>query len=394
MLLTFASARDARAQEALDLVATTRRGRDAGPLVRVTEARVGAAAALRAGANLFVRENPTLSVWSGPRLLPTGAVIPDLTLALSWPFDLTGSRAQRSSWAEAAVRVAEADGEVARRAAALDARDAWLEAVLARDAAALWRAQVEIDASALRIAQVRRTNGAAGDDEVALARLGLATTRARLVAYEGDERAAGERLRGRLHESAPVRVSGELPLGEAPPLALLLASLARRPDVRRAEASAEAARRDGALQERLAVPLVRAGLGLGRENEYYARVGLDVGLPVFQRNQTSVAQARAQVLVALAEREYLLAQAESELRAAHAHFEGARLALATLDEALAFAADAERLALRAYELGQRSLAETLVLLREAARLRQSRHEAAASTARARLALDRASGELP
>ena len=134
--------------------------------------------------------------------------------------------------------------------------------------------------------------------------------------------------------------------------------------------------------------------GVGRENETFARVGVDLPLPIYQRNQTNRAVADARVNTAAVERTAMLASAEAELRAAHAAYVGARETWQTLASVLPSVADVENLATRGYELGSMPLASVVVSRREAAIARVAHLEAVIALERARAALERTAGGLP
>lgn len=365
----------------------------ANPSVRFAEAQVDLARAGRVGADLFVRENPSVQVWAGPRVLGTGDVIPDLTLALMWPFDFSGSRRARVGVADAGVRLAEARVEEIRREALGEALAGWVDVLAERERVELERHRVALEEAALRVAQTRRRLGVAGDEEPALATASLAAARARLSTAEGEVEAAEAALRGALGIAAvdAVQVAGTL--DDASPLVLdtLERQLGERPDLRRAEVQQAQGRAELDLEQRLAAPIPRLGLGLGRENEYYGRLGVDVALPVFQRNQSAIASARARIEVASVERTTLLTRARSELHVAWARYHAAQRSLEALGPALVAADDSERLGTRAFELGQRDLVATLVIYREAAAVRQAHADARAALARARIAVERSAG---
>ncbi|MBK8694933.1 MAG: TolC family protein [Deltaproteobacteria bacterium] len=198
-------------------------------------------------------------------------------------------------------------------------------------------------------------------------------------------------LRGEagLPPTAQVELAGNLEEDDAPPLGALLALLPRRSDLAGAELAVRAARADARLQGRLGVPLPSLSFQGGRENEYFAQGGLEVPLPIYQRNQTARAVAAARVATRQAERVAALARAEAELRAAYASYEGARGSFAALRAADDAVGLTERLATRAYELGQRDLASVLVARRTAAEARQRRLEALVALGRAQVAVDQA-----
>lgn len=390
------SAVAAQERTTLDVATVVARAVAASPLVRVAEARVERARAQRVGANVLVRENPTVSLWGGPRQLSGGEWVPDVILTLTVPFDFSGARGARVDAAEGLVRLAEAEAEEARQEARQAALALRVRVLAAQARVAVQRLRVQIEETDLRIAETRQRAGVAGLDEVALATVSLALARGALASAEATAAGTLAELRGRLGlaPDASVVIVGELVEASAlPPLDVLIVRLGRRADVQRALRSTEASSQEARLQSRLGVPVPRLGLGGGRENEYYARIGVDWAVPLFQRNQTAVAVAQAGVRVGQIEREALRAQAETELRAAYALHDGAREAWRVLEEALPAAARSEQLATRAYELGQRDLESTVVVLRQTYELRVAHLAAAVDVAEARRAIDRAVGGL-
>ncbi len=379
----------------LDRTEVIRRAATQSPTIGPALEHIDVARAQRIGASVFVRDNPALSVSGGPRLLANGVWVPDFIVGIAWPFDLGGQGSARSLVADASVRVARARADEVRANAVADALDVWLRAIAARARVDLAAAQLALDATALRIATTRRTAGAGADDDVALARLAHAAARARLAVAAGDAAALEQELLGmlRLVGTTPHALPARLPLDSPASLDLLIANLGRRPVLRRLGAEIEWATRDLRLQERLGLPVPRVTLAVGRENEWWGRAGVELPLPVFQRNQTAVAVGHAQIGFGRAQRDAAWAIAETELRTAYARYVGARASLAPLDEGVEAAVDAEHLVLRAYELGQRDLAATLVAFREAAAVRLARLEAQLAVARALVAIERAAGVL-
>lgn len=385
----------AQTRVTLDAATVVARVQARGPWLRVAESRVQVARAQGAGADLPVRENPTLQVWGGPRVLPTGEVLADVTVALLWPFDLSGSRAPRVDAARLQLRAAEAEADEARLITVAEALGRWLD-VLATDAeVALANREVETNASILQAAERRQRLGVTGAGEVAVARVSLATSQAALAQARGERRARAETLRALLGYAAAeeLDVTGSLDEPSALSLDALRQTATRHPTALRGMRAVERAEAEAQLQQRLSAPTPRLGLGGGRENEYYARVGLDVALPVFQRNQLGVATSRAQVALERAERGLLEARVAAALRSAWARYEAARESLSLLAGAVVSADEATGLATRGFELGQRDLISTLLVVREALTLRRAVLEARVRVARARLDLQLAAGAL-
>jgi cobalt-zinc-cadmium efflux system outer membrane protein len=342
--------------------------------------------------------NPILSLRAGPRILREegSPVALDVNLALTWPLDLAGVATARAAQLSVAERVAEAALDEARWRAAVGALEALADARAEAAREALARARWENAQALVRCARVRRDAGTAGEGDVALTEALQAQARAQLLRAQSRHRAALESLRGALGVApdAPLALPEETPEAPLAPLDTLVAALGRRPDLALHRAAIGEARADVALQRRLGLPVPRLSFQGLRENEVFAQLGVELALPVYDRNQGPRALASARVR--RRERELSVARfsAEVELRAAYARWEGALGAAGALAEADQAADTALRLATRAYELGQRDLPAALVVGREALSLREAFVEARAELSRARLAVLAAAGSTP
>jgi cobalt-zinc-cadmium efflux system outer membrane protein len=228
---------------------------------------------------------------------------------------------------------------------------------------------------------------------VALARALEAQGAARLTNSEHEAAAAEQRLRARvgLASSEQTRAGGSLVADKPRALDVLLHDLATQPAVLRSLAAKQLADSDAALQGRAGWPVPRITAGMGRDPDTYAHFGADVPLPIYQRNQTNVAVAKARKETASMELRSALVLGEAELRAAYAEYEGAHDAFTALERASADVDDAEHLAVRSYELGQTSLSDLATTRREVTSVRVTRLAASMSLARARISLDLLTG---
>lgn len=388
-----------RAQEvplALDHARVVQLAAHGAPSVRAAEARIAEARALHVGARAVTTTNPELSILAGARFIPNGDPVPDVSVSVSWPFDVSGARAQRGVVADARTLVAEADADEVRRRAVGEALDLWARAVGAEERERVEAERVRLDAALVEVARVRRAAGASGDGDVALATAlhAQAVARQRVAQAEHDALLAALRGRLGLAPETAVRVVGTSDDGDPPELPVLLAGLRRRADVVRAGALVRAAQAEARLQSRLGVPVPRVALNGAHDPEYAAHLGLDLPLPIYQRNQAATAVAQAQAATAAVEGRGVVSLADADLRAAYATWLGARDAARALDEAGAAIDDADRLATRAYELGESTLAAQISVRRETSAARVARAEAHTALARARVALEQTAGSFP
>lgn len=407
VLVTLFAPRGAVAQEAprdegslvLDRDAVISLASRQAPDVREARTRVAESEALHVGARIWSTVNPEVALAVGPRwggAAANAGLLPDFTLALVWPIDASGSPAARWRLADTATREANAAADEASWIAQGEALDLWVQALGADARVQLEEARAVLDRSLFDIARVRRSAGVVGDADVALATVIRAGAEARVRMTEGERAALIESLRARLGIAANVtlRVAGSLETTAPQPLATLIAMLARRADIVRAGDAIETARGDLDVQRRLGAPVPRVTLFGGRENEYFVHAGVEVPLPVFQRNQMHVAIAGARLNTSSTARAAVRMRAEGELRAAYARYLSSRAAVDALIPARSAAVDAEQLATRAYELGQTDLASAVLVRREAAIARVSDLDARIALLRARLAVDRAAGLVP
>ena len=368
------------------------------PEVQAAVSRVEEARALQVGAGTWAPSNPELGLQVGPaRSSLRAATLVEFMVTLKWPLDIiSGAPHLRSQLADARLQEAEAELLAVRRSALATALDLYMQAASASAHAQLAAARLALDTDLLRSAQVRRDAGATGDADVALATVLQAASRASLHTRQ----AAAQSLQLALYQHLgldPPPEAAPLTLPAAPPppaLQPLLQQLPQRPDLLLARSTEAAARLHSGLQERLAWPVPRLTLEAARNPEYTAEIGLELPLPVYQRNQTNAAVAVAQLqsrslATRLSER-----RASTELRAAHGTYTAAVAAYTTLQAAAPAMDDAEHLAQRGFALGQIGLASWVAARRETVQARAALIDAHTAAVRAQVALALAAGQVP
>lgn len=398
MTAAFVLPRQVSAQVAvvvLDAPRVIELARSQAPGIATADARIGEARALHVGALAGATANPEILAFAGPRFVSNNNAVPDVNVTLVWPIDLSGARTFRRTLADERTRVAEAEADDARLIAVADALDFWVRALGAEARVQLEGERARLDDSLLSIAQAQRAAGTVGDGDVALATGLSAQGIARLRSAEADRTATLVLLRGRLglDPATPITLGGTLTTSDPAPLETLLANIENRPDLVRSTALIRAARTDARLQSRLGVPVPRLLLNGAHDPEYTAHVGVEVPLPVYQRNQTNIAVATARIETFVAERSAIGSLAAADLRAAYANYIGARNAFEALESVRTAIDDAEHLATRGYELGQSPLAGLVAVRREVASARTAHLDARVTLAHARIAVDRAAGTL-
>ncbi len=340
-------------------------------------ALAGAAAGIRAREAAVIQAglwpNPEFSLevenFAGTRELKRfdGA---EITATLSQLVELGGKRKKRRQLAARQRQLTAA----ARRRLELDLRAevgrAFINVLVAQE-------QLALDRELLGLAE--RTAAAAGDRVEAgkvspvaatRARVELATARSQmrdsvyrlvtarrlLVSMWGDRRAGFERVTGSLKD-----------FHQPPPLAALKAGLKENPDLLIRKSELERRRVAGDLAAAAAIPdlTLSAGLRIFQERNDNALVfGISLPLPVFDRNQGGVVEAREETEKARLDGETARLRLETELVSARRELEAAFLAAAALrDEILPGARDV----FAASELGYREGKFPLLRLLDAQR---------------------------
>ncbi len=168
----------------------------------------------------------------------------NIGLRVGWEVDLWGRIRAGGRAASADADAAAADYRYARESLAAGTAKAYITAVAAHLQTESSRRTVKLLEEVLRIVQVKKANGAASAQDVALARSDLARTREGSVSVEGSQRdalRALEVLLGR-YPSADIEVRKALPDLPPPPAAGLPSELLeRRPDIIAAERQLAAA---------------------------------------------------------------------------------------------------------------------------------------------------------
>jgi len=167
-----------------------------------------------------------------------------LGVQVSWEADVWGRLRSGQRGAVASAQAAEADFRSAQQSLAAATAKAYFSAIEANIQADIARETVEIMEETLRIVNVKRENGMASGQDVALARSDLATARERLTALEGSQRDAVRALEALLgrYPGADLEVRESLPdVPPPPPAGLPSELLERRPDIVAAERRVAAA---------------------------------------------------------------------------------------------------------------------------------------------------------
>ncbi len=280
------------------------------------------------------RPNPTLAV-TPERVANPGAATPwSLGLSLDFPLETAGKRDLRVEAAKARseaarLRLGTTVWEVRSRV-----RKAWLDLVDARQKARFLDRQRETLEQVQKTLAARLAAGGATSTEISTARINLT----RNLVQAGDAQAAAEEARVRLaaavalspHNFPPLE---QLALDTAPASDLATPEARRRALTARADllaAVADLAAADAAFRLELARQYPDVHLGPGYQYDQGANkwsVGFGFDLPLFNRNEGAIGEARAKreaaAQTALALQERITGELDTALAAVH----GARVRL-------------------------------------------------------------------
>lgn len=344
----------------LTLGEALRRAEEQSPALAAAQASVEAAEAR--GRQAGLRANPELSVelenFAGSGEL-SGFGATEATVSVNQRLDLGGRRRARAGAARAELAAEQLRFAIARADLAREVREQFARAVIAEERL---RLAEESDTRARELARVAGVLVEAGREpplRALRARSAAAQAAAEREAARAAERAARATLAALFGASTPVEaVTGPLldlePQSVDPEQSL---------DVRLADA--ELAVAEATVGQEVSSGRIDPSVGLGvrhvRENGDVALVGgVTLPLQVFDRNQGNIAAARAGVRAAEARRAGALAASTVRARNAIANVEAAEARVEALERAaLPEAAEALRLAQRAYQAGRASLVELL-----------------------------------
>ena len=371
--------------------------------VEAAKHRLEAARAERIAARL--RPNPSLTVGadqvkvSGPT--PTGELY-EVSTTVSQAIELGDKRDRRREVADLIVAVAEAQVADVLQHRLVEAKRAFYEAVLARDALARARVIRESYDQLVASTQTRLDAGDVSEGELIKARLERARADVAVAQASLGLRQAIIRLLDLLGETdfAPERhIVGDLILPPSPPdLAELRAIAGReRPSVVAAERSADLAARRVVLERSNATPDVSPFLGYRRVGENNTVLfGITIPLPLSDRNQAGIARAVADEKVAQTEAAQHLQRILAEVESAWAAWQTAQGRVAAVESGLLpQAAESLEIARAAYRDGAIGLLEYLEAQRTLADVRHEHARSLFEAQASRLMLELAVGrELP
>jgi cobalt-zinc-cadmium efflux system outer membrane protein len=370
------------------------------PEIQAAEARLGEAQGRLIGAGTY-RFNPVLGGEAGSRRGPDRTST-DYGVAVGQEIEIAGQRGKRIATAQAELSAERASLWRARRLLAARVHLSFVAALEARELLEIARSDMELAGRLYELAERRLERGAGTQLDVNVAAAERGRTEARFesaTARYRETRAALSEVvgldpgtlplpRGELH----VRLEALPPLPE-----VAAAALANRADLEALRDLEEASRAHHDLARSEAWPNLTLGAFVRREEGTDTIVGggLAIPIPLFNRNQGRIAEARAGIDRARAKREAGELFVGRQVVAAHARLEAGlrtverlrRLVLGTLEQSL-------ELLEKSFEAGKATWPEVVVIRRS---LVEAQSDLTAAEAAARLAwteLQLAAGRMP
>jgi cobalt-zinc-cadmium efflux system outer membrane protein len=380
----------------LTLADALARARAHAPEVLVAEARIEETRARLIGARVRQRESPVIDVSSGPRATAAGTSA-DLDVGFSQSFETGGQRAARIASAQAAIEGTIAGVSEARRQLLQNVAIAFFQAVAADQRVVLLANTEQTAGEVLRVA-IRRFD--AGDIPVLDVNLAKsALTRARSASMSAV--ATRDLLLARLARltaiprGTTITVGGALTDDRSAELPALLAAIERRPDILALQSSLVEAEADQRLGDASRQPDLGFTVRGKREAGDRAVLGgLILTWPAFANAQEVRAEGLARATRVRLELEAARTTAARDVEALHTAYLTRRAsAVAFEQDALPSVAENEQLSQRSFEEGELSLADLLVVRREAVETRLEYLERLAEATETAIARDFAAGVL-
>ena len=328
--------------------------------MRIEEARGGAI-----GASRLFSSNPIVGVEAGRRSGDTSTN--DYGIEVEQEIEIPRRRHARLDAARAGVAQEEQRALEVERETLREVANTFLRAVEARERAEAAASGRHLAEEALHIAERRYNAGDVAQLDVNLARTAVARAGAEVRVARAALAGYATQLQVLLGMTEPVMPDGSLRDAFALGPNTLPAAAAGRSDLRLLDAAIAEAEADQRFARTLRWPDFGLRASYGREEgDRIVMGGVGMSLPVFRRGREATAIANARLTRLRAEREALLSTIEAEVRGATTTLDALREAAVLYERTvLPLIEENEKLALESYEVGQISLADLLLVRRDA-----------------------------
>jgi len=371
LLISCPAAAAAQGELSLTLQEALALARERAPAVLGARARVEEARGQLLAASVRMRGNPVLDANAGRRSAG-GDDFTDVEVGVTQGLGVVGRRTARIAAAEAGVSVEAANGEETTRRLVLEAGEAFLRSLHATQRLEILRHSQDVAAEIARVAERRFQAGDIAVLDVNVARAGQARTLSEVLSAGSELRAALGELKillGLRADESPV-IRGELDRLPAYELSTLVEQAPRRPDIIALGARIEQAEAEARVAATSGRPELDVGVRYKEEEDATVVLGgLAVSLPVLDRGQGALAEARARALRLRIEHDALRQAAEMEVRTMFETYHQRLEAALALRQVIPVVSENEELAGRSYETGQIGLVELLLIRRDALEIR-------------------------
>lgn len=344
--------------------------------------------------------NPTLQ-FQRESMHSSGQRNVERSYQLSQQFDLSGKRALRRGAAEQRLAATVADTMQRRLDIAAELRHRFYETMYRQqlvEAIAQW--ELRMSAIAATVDKLHASGEVAGYERRRIA-LERATAQARLTVEQAAHGKARQSLAALVGESALTATpAGELLPADPPPLEVLLARLAARPELQALERRAGAFELELKASRRAWIPDVTVGLGPKSQHNGVTRetgtaLSVSLPLPLFERDQGGQQRARAGADAARGEAHLLRSRLEGDVRGLWQQLQ--RLNEAAREyrvHATTAGADLVRIAEASYRGGETGILELLDAYRAALDADSRAWEMSWNARQAAIDLDNIAGKQP
>jgi cobalt-zinc-cadmium efflux system outer membrane protein len=340
-----------------------------------------------------LRPNPTLDFEQTTGRLTSSPGERETSIGASLPVELGGRRQRRIELAQAELEATEAEVADRERRLTNEVLVVYTEALVALRELEITQGINDLDLQTTRYVQARVNEGETAPLELSLLQVEVERLRSRRILVEARLQAALLRLKSlaNIPPAEPLRLRENIttPLLQPPPGALEAAieiALRTRPDLRLARLNEEVAQAGLRLARAQGAPDLTASarystnrstfddtpIGPLTDRDRLLTFGVSVGIPVFNRNQGTKAEAALAITQARARREYLEQLVRAEVQSAYLRYDAAQRALTTFELGVVERSNANINAIRAaYQYGEYRITD---LLAEQRRLLDAQRE--------------------
>jgi len=336
------------------------------------------------------------------------------SIGISIPLELAGQRGRRIDLARAELEAAEAEIADRERKLAGEVLTAYIEALAAFRELEVTQNLNTLDIETARLVEARVSEGDAAPLELNLLRVEVDRLRARRALVEGRLQASYLRLKQIVgipaEESLRLRERLTSPGTSEPPASLdaaLEIALRTRPDLKLARLNEVVAQAGYRLARAQAAPQVTAftrftnnlssfdntPIGVLQDRDKLLTYGISITLPIFNRNQGTMAETQLAITQAQRRREFIESMVRADVAAAYRRYEAAQSSLQTYEQGVIVrTVQNVRTVRAAYEAGAFRISELLVEQRRLVDMERELTEALAERSRAQADLQVALGE--